>query len=103
MLIGADGVKSVVRAQMFGAAPATYTGDSVGRRPRTRYTITAKGRRALAAWLSQPGDGPILECEQLLKIHLADAGTKADIVTNIEATRAWVLAQNQENLATARA
>jgi salicylate hydroxylase len=27
LLIGADGLKSVVRAQMFGASPATYTGD----------------------------------------------------------------------------
>jgi DNA-binding PadR family transcriptional regulator len=77
--------------------------DSVGRRPRTRYTITAKGRRALAAWLSQPGDGPILECEQLVKLHFADSGTKADIITNLDATRAWVLDQNEENLATARA
>ena len=31
MLIGADGLKSVVRAQMFGAAPATYTGDAAWR------------------------------------------------------------------------
>ena len=31
---------------------AKATDDSVGRRRRTRYTITAKGRRALAAWLS---------------------------------------------------
>jgi salicylate hydroxylase len=31
ILIGADGVKSIVRAQMFGAAPATYTGDSAWR------------------------------------------------------------------------
>ena len=77
--------------------------DSVGRRRRTRYTITAKGRRALAAWLEQPGEGPLLECEQLLKIHFADSGTTADVVKNIEAARAWVLEQNQENLATARA
>jgi DNA-binding PadR family transcriptional regulator len=82
---------------------ARATDDSVGRRPRTRYTITAKGRRALASWLSQPGDGPILECEQLVKIHFADSGTRADIVTNLDATRAWVLTQNEENLATARA
>jgi DNA-binding PadR family transcriptional regulator len=82
---------------------ARATDDSVGRRPRTRYTITAKGRRALAAWLSQPGDGPILECEQLVKIHFADGGTKADVLANLEATRAWVLEQNEENLATARA
>jgi len=77
--------------------------DSVGRRPRTRYTITAKGRRALAAWLSEPGDGPILECEQLVKIHFADSGTKADVLANLDAARAWVLEQNEENLAAARA
>ena len=82
---------------------ARATDDSVGRRRRTRYTITAKGRRALAAWLQKPGDGPILEFEQLLKISFADSGTKADIVSNLEAARAWVLEQNDENLATARA
>lgn len=31
LLIGADGLKSAVRAQMFGAAPATYTGDAAWR------------------------------------------------------------------------
>ena len=77
--------------------------DSVGGRRRTRYTITAKGRRALAAWLAQPGDGPVFECEQLVKIHFADSGTKADVLANLEATREWVLEQNEENLATARA
>ncbi|PVZ09363.1 PadR family transcriptional regulator [Actinomycetospora cinnamomea] len=82
---------------------ARATDDSVGRRPRTRYTITAQGRRALAEWLSQPGDGPVLECEQLVKIHLADSGTKADVLANLEAMRTWVLDQNAENLATARA
>ena len=82
---------------------ARATDDSVGRRRRTRYTITAKGRRALAAWLQQPGEGPVLEFEQLLKISFADSGSKADIVANLQATRAWVLEQNEENLATARA
>jgi len=82
---------------------ARASDDAVGRRPRTRYTITAKGRRALAAWLSEPGDGPILECEQLVKIHFADSGTKADVLANLDATRAWVLEQNEVNLATARA
>ena len=82
---------------------ARASADAVGRRARTRYTITAKGRRALAAWLSQPGDGPVLEFEQLVKIHFADGGTKADVLANLAATRAWVLAQNEENLATARA
>jgi len=62
-----------------------------------------KGRRALAAWLQQPGAGPVLEFEQLLKISFADSGTKADIISCLDATRAWVLDQNEENLATARA
>lgn len=82
---------------------ARSTEDPVGRRRRTRYTITAKGRRALAAWLAQPGDGPVLECEQLVKIHFADSGTKASVVANIEATREWVLERNEGNLAAARA
>jgi len=82
---------------------ARATDDPVGRRRRTRYTITPKGRRALAAWLSEPGAGPQLEFEQLVKIHFADGGTKADVLANLEATRAWVLAENEENLAVARA
>ncbi len=82
---------------------ATAKDDPVGWRRRTRYTITAKGRRALAAWLREPGAGPVLEFEQLVKIHFADSGSKADVVANLEAARAWVLEQNEENLATARA
>jgi PadR family transcriptional regulator, regulatory protein AphA len=82
---------------------ARATDDSVGRRRRTRYTITPKGRRALSAWLRQPGDGPLLEFEQLLKISFADSGSAADITANLAATRAWVLEQNRESLDTARA
>ncbi len=80
---------------------ARSSDDSIGRRRRTRYTITAAGRRALAAWLQLPGDGPVLEFEQLLKISFADSGTKADILTNLDAARTWVAEQNAENLATA--
>jgi PadR family transcriptional regulator, regulatory protein AphA len=82
---------------------ARATDDSVGRRRRTRYTITPKGRRALARWLREPGEGPVLEFEQLLKITFADSGSKADIVANLDAARRWVRDQNEENLATGRA
>jgi DNA-binding PadR family transcriptional regulator len=85
----------------YGYAKAAS--DPVGMRRRTRYTITGKGRRALAAWLQGPGEGPVLEFEQLVKIHFADSGTKADVVANLEATRDWVLEQSLENLAAARA
>jgi PadR family transcriptional regulator, regulatory protein AphA len=76
--------------------------ERVGNRPRTRYTITPAGRKALATWLAEPGAGPVLEFEQLLKIHLADAGTTDDIRANLAATLAWVHEQNEENLAAAR-
>jgi DNA-binding PadR family transcriptional regulator len=82
---------------------ARATDDSVGRRRRTLYTITPKGRRALAAWVSEPGSGPVLEFEQLLKISFADGGTKADILANLDAARAWVVEQNEESLAAGRA
>src|SRR5581483_5537659 len=69
---------------------ATAKDDPVGRRRRTRYTITAKGRRALAAWLREPGAGPVLEFEQLVKIHFADSGSKADVVANLATARAYL-------------
>ena len=59
---------------------ARASDDSVGRRPRTRYTITAKGRRALAAWLTEPETVRSFKCEQLVKIHFADSGTRADVM-----------------------
>ncbi len=63
--------------------------DSVGKRPRTTYSITPKGRRALAAWLKVPGEGPSIEFEQLTKIFLADQGKKDDALATLEAARTW--------------
>jgi DNA-binding PadR family transcriptional regulator len=77
--------------------------DPVGRRRRTHYTITPRGRKALAAWLEQPGEGPVLECEQLLQIHFADSTTKAHVQATIAAMRVWVHERNEENVATGRA
>lgn len=68
---------------------ALATPDAVGRRPRTVYRITPKGRRALRRWLDQPGAGPVLEWEQLLKIFLAEHGTKTAALANLRAAGAW--------------
>ena len=84
-----------------GLAQATKEG--VGRRPRTVYTITAEGRRALARWLHEPGTGPVVECEQLLKVFFADSGTSADALATVRGARAWAEERNQGNLAAARA
>jgi DNA-binding PadR family transcriptional regulator len=64
--------------------------EMVGKRPRTLYTITAKGRRAMAAWVSTPGDGPVLEFEQMIKVFFAEHGTKDDLLATIASARRWV-------------
>ena len=77
--------------------------ERTGRRSRTVYSITPEGRRALAAWLREPGAGPVLEFEQLLKIFFAENGTKSDALSTLTATREWAAERNEENLAAARA
>ena len=77
--------------------------EQVGKRPRTVYAITTQGRRALAAWLREPGAGPVLEFEQLLKLFFADSGTRADALATLAATQAWAQARSAESLAIGRA
>jgi DNA-binding PadR family transcriptional regulator len=76
--------------------------ERVGRRSRTVYSITDDGRQALAAWLHEPGAGPVLEFEQLLKIFFAENGTKADALATVAATRDWAHARSTESLAIGR-
>ena len=68
---------------------AKATTEMVGQRPRTIYSITAKGRRALAAWVPTSGAGPTLEFEQLIKVFFAEHGTKADLLTTLAGVRDW--------------
>lgn len=68
---------------------ARSSSEMVGKRPRTVYSITAKGRRALAAWVPTPGNGPVLEFEQLVKVFFAEHGTRDDLLATIASVRAW--------------
>lgn len=77
--------------------------EQVGSRPRTVYSITPAGRRALSTWMAEPAAGPVLEWEQLVKVVFAENGTKADTLARLAEARAWAVAQNEESLATARA
>lgn len=81
---------------------AKAASDTVGRRPRTTYSITAKGRRTLERWLTEPGGGPTLEFEALLKVFYAEHGRKQDALVNIDAIRRWADEQNAANIAFAR-
>jgi len=68
---------------------ARASSEMVGKRRRTVYTITAKGRRALAAWVPTRGAGPVLEFEQLIKVFFAEHATKADLLATLAGTREW--------------
>jgi PadR family transcriptional regulator, regulatory protein AphA len=89
--------KKLVR---LGLAEATV--ELVGKRPRTVYSITDEGRAALSSWVREPGAGPVLEFEQLLKLSFAEHGTRADALATVAATRAWAVDRNAENLEVAR-
>ena len=81
---------------------ATAEEETVGRRPRTVYAITEAGREALAQWLQEPGEGPVLEFEQLVKLSFAEHGTREDALRTIAAARTWAEQRNKDNLATAQ-
>ena len=72
-----------------------------GQRSRTVYAITAKGRQALASWLHEPGDGPVLEFEQMVKVFFAENGTKDDTLRALLAAQSWAQARCAESLAVA--
>ena len=78
---------------------ARASSEQNGRRTRTVYAITNEGRRALAAWLHQPGSGPVIEFEQLLKVFFAENGTRADTLATLQAAQEWAKARCAESLA----
>ena len=81
---------------------ATAAEETVGRRPRTVYSITPDGRGALRQWLGTPGDGPALEFEQMLKVFFADHGTKTDVLGAVANIKEWARTRNAVNIAVAR-
>ncbi len=82
---------------------ATAREESVGKRPRTVYSITPAGRRALARWLAEPGDGPSLEFEGLVKLLFAEYGTRDDALASIRRAREWAVEMNAGNVAAGEA
>lgn len=58
------------------------------KRRRTVYRITAEGRQALERWLSSDPAAPRIEIEVMLRVLLADSGTRDDLLTAIDSTRA---------------
>ena len=77
-----------------GLVKATTTAN--GRRSRTEYAITAKGRKALRAWLGEPSAPPRLESEALLRLFFAEQGTKEGLLATLQALEAQALELRQQ-------
>jgi len=86
-----DEPKALVAAGLARASKQ-YT----GQRASTLYEITPEGRAALAEWLDEPYAPPQLECEAMLKVFFADAGS----LPQLERTLERLAAEAAERLAT---
>lgn len=60
--------------------------ESVGQRSRNRYTITARGEKALSEWLATAPGPPSFEIEGLLRVFFADFGSVENLVLALEET-----------------
>jgi PadR family transcriptional regulator, regulatory protein AphA len=77
-----------------GLVKATTT--TQGRRARTEYAITAKGRKALRTWMGQPSAPPRLESEALLRLFFADHGTKENLLATLAELEGQALAMRRQ-------
>jgi len=75
---------------------ARATTEMVGKRRRTIYAITPKGRRALEQWVPTPGNGPTVEFEQLIKVFFAEHATKQDLLAVKQELRQDIATVKQE-------
>lgn len=85
--------KRLAEQGLATASPGTH-----GRRPRTVYAITPRGRRALAAWLAAGSAPPVFESEHVLKVFYAEHGTTADLRGTLDELRAWVRKLSVQNV-----
>ena len=67
---------------------ATASTEVNGRRSRTVYSITPRGRRALAQWLEADSAPPQMESEAVLRATFADAGSKDALLAALRGLRA---------------
>jgi len=86
------------RLVRLGLATAKREPSATGRRTRTVYAITGRGRQVLAAWLASPPEPPRLQVETMLRLLYADQGSKQDLLAAVRGIREWALAQASAGL-----
>jgi DNA-binding PadR family transcriptional regulator len=72
--------------RLVAAGYARGRKEMTGRRPRTVYSITPSGRKALKAWLGSDVMPPRLEFEGLLRVLFADQGDLAQLRASLHLT-----------------
>ncbi len=66
---------------------ALATREHTGRRPRTVYAITSKGRSALARWLDEPTHLPVVEFDAAVKVQFAEQGSRDQLLATLRSIR----------------
>jgi PadR family transcriptional regulator AphA len=80
---------------------ATAAREHTGRRPRTVYAITDRGREELRRWLEQPSQPPLVEFEGIVKVLFAEHGTKQQLLATLRAIREQAERTRKEHAALA--
>lgn len=109
-LVGRNGASGPELVEMAsGAAPLFWTGagshvlrvarqladegylvantEPAKTRPRTVYTMSAKGRRTFRAWLAQPSSYPRIQHEAAIRLFASDLGDPEDVLNSLRALR----------------
>lgn len=74
--------------RLVAAGLARAESQRVGERPRTLYTITAEGKRALERWLAAESAASRYESEALIKVLFGNYGTKEDLLATLRSIAA---------------
>jgi len=74
--------------RLVEAGLASAETQATGKRPRTLYTITDRGREALEQWLRAESGPSHYESETLLKVFFGNYGTTAELLANLREYRA---------------
>jgi DNA-binding PadR family transcriptional regulator len=77
--------REVKRLSSMGLLDGTK--EHVGKRPRTVYSITDKGREALREWLATPVSPFAMDFEAMIRVFVAPLGTKEQIVATLNQVR----------------
>jgi len=94
---GFGAVAEKLAAHGLAAASKEFT----GRRPRTIYAITPKGREALRDWLDEPTQLPVVEFDAAVKVQFAEQGTKAQLLATLRSVREQAQRTREEHAALA--